>query len=214
MDKKSQKALQENGLEGIGLFYGSYIGIVVDNKDPEERGRLKLSVPSVFGDPKATTEWVYGSAIAHGDGYGIWCIPSVGSNVMVSFLNGNLELPFWVNGSFSDAELSAEFKDYGTDGIVLRHNKLLIKTRNAQIELFENGKVTLDADGDIEVKSKGRIEISNPLHNLRGLFNELGIVINTLTVSPPVIPPVPIPVSATTIAQMNALLVKINTLFK
>ena len=31
-------------------YYGKYRGFVMDNRDPEKRGRLKLKVPTVLGN--------------------------------------------------------------------------------------------------------------------------------------------------------------------
>ena len=51
-------------------FYGKYRGLVVDNNDPEQLGRLKLKVPSVMGK-EVVTGWAapclpYGGAADHG----------------------------------------------------------------------------------------------------------------------------------------------------
>ena len=49
-------------MDYINRFYGVYEGVVVDSNDPENRGRVKLTVPQVTGS--AETEWA--SAITGG----------------------------------------------------------------------------------------------------------------------------------------------------
>jgi uncharacterized protein involved in type VI secretion and phage assembly len=80
-------------------FYGKYRALVVDNADPENRGRLKLSIPSVLtGD--VVSAWAlpcapYGGA----PDQGIFFIPEVGAAVWVEFEAGLLDYPIWV-GTF------------------------------------------------------------------------------------------------------------------
>ena len=78
--------------------YGKYRGVVVDNADPEQLGRLKVRVPSVLRE--ATTSWAspcapYGGLAEQG----LFLIPDVGAEVWVEFEEGNLDLPIWV-GTF------------------------------------------------------------------------------------------------------------------
>ncbi len=80
-------------------FYGKYRGLVVDNDDPEQLGRLKVRVLSLLGD-EVVTGWAmpclpYGGAASQG---ALW-IPTVDSGVWIEFEEGDLEFPIWV-GTF------------------------------------------------------------------------------------------------------------------
>ncbi|HEX4963868.1 MAG TPA: phage baseplate assembly protein V [Thermoanaerobaculia bacterium] len=79
-------------------YYGKYRGFVVDDADPEKRGRLRVRVPSVIGGEE--TAWAlpcipYGG----GAGYGFFAVPPVDSQVWVEFEEGELAQPVWT-GTF------------------------------------------------------------------------------------------------------------------
>ncbi|MCB0061423.1 MAG: hypothetical protein KDE19_04890 [Caldilineaceae bacterium] len=80
-------------------FYGKYRGLVVDNADPEQLGRLKVRVPSVLGE-EVVSGWAmpctpYGGAADQG----FLFIPEIGAGVWVEFEEGDLEFPIWT-GTF------------------------------------------------------------------------------------------------------------------
>jgi uncharacterized protein involved in type VI secretion and phage assembly len=82
-------------------FYGKYRGLVVDNADPENLGRLKVRVPSVLGG-SVVTGWAtpcvpYGGA----DNQGFLFVPEVASGVWIEFEEGDLEFPIWVGTYWS-----------------------------------------------------------------------------------------------------------------
>lgn len=80
-------------------FYGKYRGIVEDNKDAQGLARLRVRVPSVFGDG-VITGWAMPCAPYAGlKDEGFMAIPDKGSGVWVEFEGGDLEFPIWV-GSF------------------------------------------------------------------------------------------------------------------
>lgn len=79
--------------------FGKYRGLVVDNVDPEQLGRLKLQVPSLLG-PNVVTGWALPCAPYGGEaGQGFLFIPEVGAGAWVEFEEGDLEFPIW-SGTF------------------------------------------------------------------------------------------------------------------
>ena len=91
----------------VTKYYGSYCGVVADNKDPETRGRLLLRVPAVYGN-NPYMSWVHGAGMYVGKGV-IAAIPSVGDRVLVSFISGDARFPVWVPKS-ADADLSSLYE--------------------------------------------------------------------------------------------------------
>ena len=87
---------------------GKYRGKVVDNADPKKRGRLKLTVPSVFGKD-AVTGWATPCAPFGGaDNQGLLMIPEVGAGVWVEFEEGSTTAPIWVGTFWSEPDGTTE----------------------------------------------------------------------------------------------------------
>lgn len=115
------------GYAGRGDFGSNYtmcLGIVKDNADPDQCGRLKVFIPSIdskdfdvsdlpwaiycspFG---GTTQNMVagrdGSKISGASAYGFWAIPKNGAQVLIGFLEGDPNLRFWM-GCFFLPELN------------------------------------------------------------------------------------------------------------
>ena len=88
--------------------YGKHPASVVDNADPESRGRLRLKIPSVLGTD-VVSGWAlpcvpYGGA----EDQGFFFIPENEANVSVEFVAGNLDYPIWVGTFWSKPGGSTE----------------------------------------------------------------------------------------------------------
>lgn len=89
-----------------GNFYGKYRGVVLNNIDPMQQGRLLVQVPDVSGLAPAT--WAMPCVPIAGVQNGLFALPIIGSGVWVEFEQGDPEYPIWV-GCFwgSAAEIPA-----------------------------------------------------------------------------------------------------------
>jgi uncharacterized protein involved in type VI secretion and phage assembly len=87
-------------------FWGKYRGTVINNIDPELRGRLLLSVPDVLNlVPSTWAEPCTPLAGPTGPGMGVYMVPPIGAGVWVEFERGDPNYPIWVGcrwGSPSD----------------------------------------------------------------------------------------------------------------
>jgi uncharacterized protein involved in type VI secretion and phage assembly len=87
-------------------YYGKYRGMVMNNIDPLQQGRLQVQVPDVSG--LAPASWAMPCAPIAGIQNGMFALPLIGSGVWVEFEQGSPEYPIWV-GCFwgSAAEVPA-----------------------------------------------------------------------------------------------------------
>jgi hypothetical protein len=73
-------------------FFGVYRGIVEDIKDPENRRRLKVSLPALLGEEKMWAEPCIQP--------GLQLMPEVGDIVWVEFEAGDPSLPVWIGALY------------------------------------------------------------------------------------------------------------------
>ncbi len=87
-------------------YYGKYRGMVLNNIDPMQLGRLQVQVPDVAG--LAPASWAMPCVPIAGLQNGMVALPVIGSGVWIEFEQGNPEFPIWV-GCFwgSAAEIPA-----------------------------------------------------------------------------------------------------------
>jgi len=78
--------------------FGKFRATVVDNQDPQKRGRLRLMIPSVFGNQQ--TDWAL-PCLPYGGltGQGMFFVPDVDAQVWGEFEEGDIHKPLWV-GTF------------------------------------------------------------------------------------------------------------------
>lgn len=89
-----------------GTYFGKYRGVVLNNIDPMQQGRLQVQVPDVAGLIPAS--WAMPCVPMAGIQNGMVALPIIGSGVWVEFEQGNPDYPIWV-GCFwgSTAEIPA-----------------------------------------------------------------------------------------------------------
>src|SRR5437667_2504719 len=73
-------------------FFGKYRGQVIDNLDPEQIGRLLVSVPVAFSE---STRWAMPCVPFAGNQSGFFALPPRGANVWVEFERGEVDYPVW-----------------------------------------------------------------------------------------------------------------------
>lgn len=87
-------------------YLGKYRGMVLNNIDPMQQGRLQVQVPDVAG--LAPASWAMPCVPVAGLQNGLFALPVIGSGVWVEFEQGNADFPIWT-GCFwgSAAEVPA-----------------------------------------------------------------------------------------------------------
>jgi hypothetical protein len=80
--------------------YGKYRGLVIDNLDPMQLGRIMAQVPDVLGETPST--WALPCVPAAGIQAGCFIVPPIGSQVWIEFEQGDPDYPIWVGGFWGD----------------------------------------------------------------------------------------------------------------
>ena len=89
-----------------GKFYGKYRGVVMNNIDPMQTGRVQVQVPDVLG--LGISSWAMPCVPFAGRQSGVFVMPQIGSGVWVEFEQGDQDFPIWVGGFWgSTAEVPA-----------------------------------------------------------------------------------------------------------
>jgi len=78
-------------------FQGKFRATVIQNIDPEQRGRLTLMIPDVFGpNPSTWAEPCVPLAGPTGPPMGVYMVPPIGAGVWAEFERGDPNYPLWV----------------------------------------------------------------------------------------------------------------------
>jgi len=102
-------------------YFGKYRGMVLNNVDPMQMGRLMVQVPDISGLLPST--WAMPCFPVTGKQMGVWVLPQVGSGVWVEFEQGNPDYPIWVGcfpGSTVDVPALALAGNPASPSIVLQ----------------------------------------------------------------------------------------------
>lgn len=133
-----------------GKHWGKYRGFVQDNNDPEQLGRLKVTVPSLLAD--AVSGWAWPAVPYAGAGIGFFFIPQVGDLVWVEFIEGDLDHPIWTGCSWGKPGGQSELPE---EALQSYPQQQVIKTPSGNVIVIN------DASGSesITVRTKEGTEI-------------------------------------------------------
>lgn len=104
-----------------GQFVGKYRGMVLNNIDPMQIGRLQVQVPDVSGIAPAS--WAMPCAPIAGIQNGMFAVPAIGSGVWVEFEHGDPDYPIWVGcfwGSAAEVPALARLTPPGLSAITFQ----------------------------------------------------------------------------------------------
>lgn len=167
--------LAKFGLEFFGRYYSFYPAQVTNTNDPEQRGRIRVKIPTLFNDELAQWVMPLDNEIS-GSNRGKFFPPYVNDWVQVKFDHGDLDYPYYIGGYWAKNELPSDFKSsYGdVRGWVFKSgqkilvdeksNKISILNKNgSSFVLDDSGKSVklTDANGSVvEMKSDGTISVA------------------------------------------------------
>jgi uncharacterized protein involved in type VI secretion and phage assembly len=160
-------------------IYGVVIGIVVNNKDPDKLGRVKVKFPWLAEDVESF--WARPAYPMNGKERGYWWIPEIDDEVLIAFEHGDPNRPYLLGGLYNGVDkppkchditstfagegyehgaYSTSGRDFNEDG---KNDLRFIRSRSGHLFIFDDKdgeeKITLcDKTGEhrIEIFTKGK----------------------------------------------------------
>lgn len=116
-----------------GRWYGVFVALVVDIKDPDNQGRVKITLPwTPDADGQRYEGWARLATMFGGNNRGSWFVPDVDDEVLVCFEHGDPRHPCVIGGLWNGRDQPPE----SMDGSGNNYRKVL-RSRNGV-------KITLD----------------------------------------------------------------------
>lgn len=134
--------------------FGKYRGKVENNVDPQNQGRIQVSVPAVLGEGRLS--WAMPCVPYAGPGVGFFAIPPEGANVWVEFEGGDPDYPIWSGCFWGLSEVPLLPAEPGQK--VLRTESVAIRIN----DLPGAGGITIETTAGMKIEvSPNGIEINN-----------------------------------------------------
>ena len=145
-------------------FYGKYRGLVIENIDPQQIGRVLVQVPDVLG--LIPSSWATPCVPAAGIQSGCFVVPPIGSQVWIEFEQGDPEYPIYTGGFWG---LVAEVPVFATVPPAIPPGQNIVLQTTGQHMIMVSDAPPTPVSGGIVLKS---------LTGAMIVVNDLGIYIS------------------------------------
>ncbi|HQU84105.1 MAG TPA: phage baseplate assembly protein V [Pyrinomonadaceae bacterium] len=145
-----------------GVWYGVFPALVTDIKDPDNQGRVKISLPwSPDSNGQRYEAWARLATMMGGNNRGSWFVPDVNDEVLVAFEAGNPRRPYVVGCLWNGQDKPPTNMDGGGKN----YKKVLCSRNGVKVTLDDQDgqeKMILETPGGQRITLKdgpGAVEI-------------------------------------------------------
>ncbi|HEX2078387.1 MAG TPA: phage baseplate assembly protein V [Longimicrobium sp.] len=159
----SEQQLHERVPTGWGgRWYGVLPALVIDIKDPDNQGRVKVTLPwSVDARGARYEGWARLATMMGGSNRGSWFVPDVDDEVLVAFEHGDPRRPYVLGGLWNGRDRAPE----SMDGSGNNYKKVLRSRNGVKVTLDDQDgqeKLVLETPGGQRITLKdgpGAVEV-------------------------------------------------------
>ena len=167
---------------GRSPMLGLVTGIVIENKDPEGLGRVKVRLPWL--SEESFTTWarvatpLAGSTLDEAEPSGLYLLPDVETEVLVAFAHGSADHAYVLGALWNGRARPPETNEDDLNNVQLWRSRSGLEIRLDDTEGEEKvaitdlektvsivldateGKISIQADTDISISAKGALNLS------------------------------------------------------
>ena len=151
----------------INLLSKKFKGVVVDNNDPKKLGRVKISIPELFGENVEAENliWVQPKLDSFQGGridISSFSVPEIGAELVVEFPNNDLYSAFYVGAWQSENTHQSEFNEDYPDsygfrdktgaGVFVNKAKQLVEAQDSLNNVLKSDKDGIEINFSKKVK--------------------------------------------------------------
>jgi phage protein D len=134
------------------------LGVVTNNKDPEDMGRVRVRYPALGSDAEGT--WARIATMSAGNERGVLMMPVVGEEVLIAFEHDDTTRPYVLGSLFNGKDLPGDDLLQGSDGtFALRSDKRIHVESKEDHTVKSGGKLTVDVTQDVTIKGHAQITL-------------------------------------------------------
>ena len=131
-----------------GHYYGKYRGIVTDNSDPDDLGRVKAKVPRLLNDEE--TGWALPAFIYGGiSEQGFFAVPDINAGVWIEFEGGDLSYPIWTGTWYSSGTIPESAKPAQKVLKTQSGHKLILDDDAGSLEITDSNGNSITMDSSV-----------------------------------------------------------------
>jgi uncharacterized protein involved in type VI secretion and phage assembly len=124
------------------------VGIVTQNSDPDNMGRVRVRYPALGDDIEGW--WARIAAPAAGSERGLLMMPVAGDEVLVAFEHGDVRRPYVLGALWNGTDQP------GSD-LVQTDGSFALRSDN-RATVHAGGAITLETDADLEISAGGKLQ--------------------------------------------------------
>lgn len=129
------------------------VGIVTNNEDPENMGRVKVKFPTITEDH--SSNWARVVSMGAADGRGFDCLPEINDEVLVAFEHGDIHRPYILGGVWNGEDAPPNKVDKNVQDGKVRLRTIQTRTGHRVQFIEEDG----DTKAGVMIQTKGGHEI-------------------------------------------------------
>jgi phage baseplate assembly protein V len=156
--------------------YGVYRAVVTDNRDPEERGRVKVRAEGL------EEAWAELATLMAGNGYGTWFRPEPDDEVLVAFEAGDPRQPYVVGALWGKGDRPPE-SDSAVKTISTRCGaKITIDDARCEVRVEAPTGIRLVAGGRLEANA-GQVVVNAASAEFAGIVRCTTLIADSVVAS-------------------------------
>jgi uncharacterized protein involved in type VI secretion and phage assembly len=129
------------------------IGVVTNNQDPENMGRVRIQYPALADDAEGT--WARIATLSAGNERGALMLPVVGEEVLIGFEHDDTTRPYVLGSLFNGQDTPGDDLVHGQDGsFVVLSDKQILAASKDDMSLTSGGKLLIEVTDNVEEKYK------------------------------------------------------------